>query len=64
MPGRVDLHHTRGAEGESLFDVPRRLGHGSIATTADLYGHVVPGGGKKQAYAFAQAMGIKQTHDE
>ncbi|MSQ22796.1 MAG: site-specific integrase, partial [Dehalococcoidia bacterium] len=44
------------AANESLFDVSRRLGHGSIATTADLYGHVLPGAGKKQADAFARMM--------
>lgn len=41
------------AANESLFEVSRRLGHGSIATTADLYAHVLPGQGRKQADAFA-----------
>ena len=44
------------AEGESLFEVSRRLGHRSIATTADLYGHVLPGWQKEAANAFAKAM--------
>ncbi|MSQ40722.1 MAG: hypothetical protein EXR55_03485 [Dehalococcoidia bacterium] len=44
------------AANESLFEVSCRLGHGSIATTADLYAHVLPGQGKKQANAFATAM--------
>jgi integrase len=38
-----DLHHTAAtlalSEGASLFDVSRMLGHNSIKTTADLYGH-------------------------
>jgi integrase len=38
-----DLRHTAAtlalSEGASLFDVSRMLGHGSINTTADLYGH-------------------------
>jgi integrase len=38
-----DLRHTAAtlalAEGASLFDVSRMLGHNSIKTTADLYGH-------------------------
>jgi integrase len=38
-----DLRHTAAtlalSEGASLFDVSRMLGHGSIKTTADLYGH-------------------------
>ncbi|MDO8750670.1 MAG: site-specific integrase [Dehalococcoidia bacterium] len=61
--GHVKLHALRHshatilfAANESLFDVSRRLGHGSIATTADLYGHVLPGHGKKQADAFAHAI--------
>lgn len=41
---------------QSLFAVSRRLGHASISTTADLYGHILPGSGKEQADAFARAM--------
>lgn len=41
---------------QSLFSVSRRLGHASISTTADLYGHMLPGAGKEQADAFANAM--------
>ena len=44
---------------QSLFAVSRRLGHASISTTADLYGHMLPGSGKEQADAFAHAMRLK-----
>jgi len=62
--GKPRLHALRhfhasvllGEEEENLFAVSRRMGHGSIATTANLYGHMLPGYGKKQADAFARAM--------
>jgi integrase len=62
--GHVKLHALRHshasilfAEGEDIFAVSRRLGHASIVTTANIYGHVLPGAGKRQADAFARAMG-------
>jgi len=42
--------------GKSLLEVSKRLGHASIATTGDIYGHVLPGWGKQLADAFAKAM--------
>ena len=46
----VGLHafrHTHAAlllaQGVQLYTVSRRLGHASIAITADLYGHLMPG---------------------
>ncbi|MDA0988790.1 MAG: site-specific integrase, partial [Chloroflexi bacterium] len=61
--GHVKLHALRHfhasvlfQQKQSLFAVSRRLGHASISTTADLYGHMLPGSGKEQANAFAEAM--------
>ena len=61
--GHVKLHALRHfhasvlfQQKQSLFAVSRRLGHASVSTTADLYGHMLPGSGKEQANAFAQAM--------
>ena len=42
--------------GQSLLLVSKRLGHASIATTGDIYGHLLPGWGKEAANAFAKAM--------
>ena len=44
------------AADQNIFEVSRRLGHASISTTADTYGHMLPGQGKKQADAFAAMM--------
>lgn len=44
------------AADQNIFEVSRRLGHASITTTADIYGHMLPGQGKKQADAFAAMM--------
>ncbi|MDO8751301.1 MAG: tyrosine-type recombinase/integrase [Dehalococcoidia bacterium] len=44
------------AADQSIFEVSRRLGHASISTTADIYGHLLPGQSKKQADAFAAMM--------
>ena len=44
------------AQGESPVLVQQRLGHASIATTANIYGHLMPGVQRKAALAFAQAM--------
>jgi len=42
--------------GGSLLLVSRRLGHASVATTGDIYGHLLPGWQKEAANAFAKAM--------
>ena len=42
--------------GGSLLLVSKRLGHASIATTGDIYGHLLPGWQKEAANAFAKAM--------
>lgn len=45
-----DLRHTYAslliAQGESLTYVKEQLGHASIQTTVDVYGHLVPGGNR------------------
>ena len=69
--GHVKLHALRHfhasvlfQQKQSLFAVSRRLGHASISTTADLYGHMLPGSGKEQANAFAEAMGHRPADSE
>lgn len=42
--------------GGSLLLVSRRLGHASVATTGDIYGHLLPGWQKEAANAFAKVM--------
>ena len=42
--------------GASLLLVSKRLGHASIATTRDIYGHLLPGWQKEPANNFAKAM--------
>jgi integrase len=42
--------------GQNIFEVSRRLGHASITTTADIYGHMLLGQEKKQADASAAMM--------
>ena len=42
--------------GGSLLLVSRRLGHARVATTGDIYGHLLPGWQKEAANAFAKAM--------
>ena len=42
--------------GASLLLVSKRLGHASIATTGDIYGHLLPGWQKEAANNFAKAM--------
>ena len=39
-----------------LLLVSKRLGHASIATTGDIYGHLLPGWQKEAANNFAKAM--------
>ena len=57
------IHHLRHfhasvmlQRGESLLLVSKRLGHRSVATTGDVYGHLMPGQQKEAANAFAKAM--------
>ena len=55
-----DLRHFHASvmlqNGESLLLVSKRLGHASISTTGDVYGHLLPGWQKEAANAFAKAM--------
>ena len=55
-----DLRHFHASvmlqNGESLVLIGKRLGHASISTTADLYGHLLPGWQKEAANSFAKAM--------
>ena len=43
-------------QGESLPLVSKRLGHASVAMTADIYAHVLPGWQKNAAEVFAEAV--------
>ncbi len=40
--------------GQSLLLVSKRLGHATIATTGDIYGHLLPGWQKEAANPFAK----------
>ena len=55
-----DLTHCHASvmlqNGASLLPVSRRLGHASVSTTGDVYGHLLPGAQKEGANAFAKAM--------
>ena len=55
-----DLRHFHASvmlqNGASLLLVSRRLGHASVATTGDVYGHLMPGAQKEAENAFAKAM--------
>ena len=55
-----DLRHFHASvmlqNGQSLLLVSKRLGDASIATTGDIYGHLLPGWQKEAANAFAKAM--------
>ena len=55
-----DLRHNYGSylisKGVSIPTVSKRLGHASIATTGDIYGHLLPGWQKEAANNFAKAM--------
>jgi len=59
-PRLHDLRHFHASvmlqNGASLLLVSRRLGHASVATTGDVYGHLMPGAQKEAANAFAKAM--------
>ena len=41
---------------EDLLLLGKRLGHASVATTGDAYGHLLPGWQKEAANSFAEAM--------
>ena len=41
---------------EDLLLLGKRLGHASVATTRDAYGHLLPGWQKEAANSFAEAM--------
>ena len=55
-----DLRHFHASvmlhNGQTLLLVSKRLGHASVATTGDIYGHLLPGWQKEAANAFAKAM--------
>ena len=55
-----DLRHFHASvllqNGSSLLLVSRRLGHASVSTTGDVYGHLLPGAQREAADAFAKAM--------
>jgi integrase len=57
-----DLRHTHAswllAAGVDLLTVQRRLGHESITTTADRYGHAMPAQQRAAAQAIAAALGF------
>ena len=57
-----DLRHFHASvmlqNGASLLLVSKRLGHASISTTGDVYGHLLPGWQKEAASAFAKAMEV------
>lgn len=55
-----DLRHFHASvmlqSGQTLLLVGKRLGHVSVVTTGDVYGHLLPGWQKEAANAFAKAM--------
>ena len=55
-----DLRHFHASvmlqNGQTLLLVSKRLGHASVTTTGDIYGHLLPGWQKEAASAFAKAM--------
>ena len=50
--------------GASLLLVSKRLGHASVSTTGDIYGHLLPGWQKEAAGNFAKALEEGQISDE
>ena len=70
-PGRLDttfhdLHRTFAstalAEGVPISEVSRWLGHKSITTTVDLYGHLVPEASGRARDALDEAFGPAFVH--
>ena len=62
-PVRIhDLRHTAAslilANGGSLYDVMKHLGHSSISMTAETYGHLVEGRSRELADSMDRALGI------
>ena len=59
-PRLHDLRHYHATvmlqSGASLLLVSRHLGHASVATTGDVYGHLMPGAQKEAANTFAKIM--------
>ena len=55
-----DLRHFHASvmlqSGQTPLLVSKRLGHSSVATTGDIYGHLLPGWQNEAANAFAKAM--------
>lgn len=55
-----DLRHFHATvllqNGESLLLVAKRLGHASVSTTGDVYGHLLPGWQREAADGFAKVM--------
>ena len=60
-----DLRHTYATlaiqAGVPLLTVSRQLGHASISTTADIYGHAVPGGNQAAADVLEAVLTSNQT---
>jgi integrase len=41
---------------DDIENISRTLGHSSIRTTMDIYGHVIPGTGRKSSERFIEAL--------
>ena len=57
--GLRTLRHTYATlslQHDELQNVSRTLGHSSIRTTHDIYGHVIAGSGRKASERFAEAL--------
>ena len=67
---RLDIHCTRHTfasrliqDGVNLKYISEQLGHSSIRTTVDIYGHLIPGG-NRQAVNRLDEMGVKMGNGE
>lgn len=60
-----DLRHTHVswllAAGRPITEISRRLGHESVTTTVDRYGHLLPGAGAGAVAALDAAMPVRRT---
>ncbi len=57
--GLHTLRHTYATlnlQHDDIQNVSRALGHSSIRTMMDIYGHVIPGSGRKASGRFAEAL--------
>ena len=57
--GLHSLRHTYATlnlEHDDIQNVSRTLGHSSIRTTMDIYGHVIAGSGRKASERFIEAL--------